>query len=190
LLRKSLDEIRTEKYEFKPTYNYDSKNKSSLNLGKPFQRISPGENIIYNNDSYVFKDDTAEYKLRYKNPLSPQLDRQMDCFDSLLKYLAQQRIQVVAFNFPISAANKKLLPDSFWKYYDDSISEICRKNGADYISAERVVLPFQDNEFIDGIHLNLAGGLRWSRPMSVYIANKFHRKKFQELLTLSYSRLL
>ncbi len=190
LLRNSLDEIRTDKYESKSIYNYESENESSLHLGKPFQRISPEEIIIYNNGPCAFKDDTEEYKQRYKNPLSSQLHTQMNYFDSLLKYLAQQQIRIVVFNFPISAANKKLLPDNFWKYYDDRISEICRKAGADYISAEQVVLPFQDNEFIDGVHLNLVGGLRWSRPVSVYIANKFHWKKFQELLTLSYSRLL
>ncbi len=189
-LHNALDKIRTEKYGLKQTCNYGSEDESSLHLGKPFQRISDGEVIIYSNDSSLFKDDTAEYRLRYNNPFSPQLDRQMDCFDSLLKYLAEQHIQVVAFNFPISATNKKLLSDTFWKYYDDRISKICRKNGADYISADRVVLPFENNELIDGIHLNLAGGLRWSRVLAVYMANKFRWKTYQELLALSNKCLL
>jgi len=189
-LHSALDKIRTEQYGFKQTSNYESGEKPPLHLGKPFQRISAGDVIIYSNDSCLFKNDTAEYSLRYKNPLSQKMNRQMDCLDVLLKYLAQQHIQAIAFNCPISAANKKLLPNNFWKYYDDRISKICRKNGADYISADRVVLPFEDNEFIDGVHLNLTGGLRWSRPVAVYIANRFRWKTYQELLALANKCLI
>jgi len=181
-LRNDLDKARTNKYRFKQTYNYGFENRSSLALGEPFERLCPGELVIRSSDGYSFKDDTKEYRQRYKNPLSPQLDKQMNCLDSLLKYLAQQHIQVVAFNFPISTDNRKLLPNKFWQYYNDRISEICRKNGADLISADRVVAPFEKNELIDGTHLNLVGGLKWSRTVAVYTANKFALKTFQELL--------
>jgi hypothetical protein len=107
----------------------------------------------------------------------------MDCLNNLLSYLAQQKIKTVVFDLPLSSTNKKLLPDNFWKYYNDRLNEICTKNDADYISADKVVLPFENNELIDGIHLNLLGGLRWSRPTAVYIANKFRSVPFQELLT-------
>lgn len=181
-LRNDLTEIRTENYGIRQAHNYDFENRSSLNIGEPFERICPGEIIFCSGDDYLFKNNIEEYKQRYKNPMSLQLTTQMNYLDSLLKYLAQQHILAIAYNSPISAANRKLLPDKFWKYYDKQISEICSKNGADYISADRVVLPFEDNEFIDGIHLNLAGGLRWSRPLAVYMANKFHRITFPELL--------
>ncbi len=146
-LRSELDKARIAKSKFKQTYNYGFQNKSPLALGEPFERICPGEIIIYSNNNYLFKDDTEEYRQRYKNPFSRRFTEQLSYFDSLLKYLAQQNIQVVAFNFPLLAANKKLLPDDFWKYYKDQISEICRKNGADFISADQVVLPFENNEF-------------------------------------------
>lgn len=75
------------------------------------------------------------------------------------------------------------MPNDFWKYYNDRISESCKKNGADFISADRVVLPFEENERFDDIHLNLAGGLRWSRVLAVYTANKFMLgRTYQELL--------
>ena len=181
-LRKSLYKARTERFKVKPNYDYDFEIASSLGLGVPFERIGPGENIICPGEHYSYTNNIEEYRQRYSNPLSPQFFRQMDCFNSLLEYLASQHIKVVAFNQPVSAANKNLLPSSFWKYYDEHISESCKKYGVDYISAERVVLPFEDDELIDGTHLNLDGGHRWSRVLAVYMANKFHWRTYQELL--------
>jgi hypothetical protein len=183
LLRNNLDKARTKKNTLKQTSDYGSENKPSLFLGEPFERISPGEIVIRADDDYVHEDNTEEYKLRYKNPMSSQFDMQLNYFATLLKYLAAQHIQVVAFNFPISAANRKLLPDKFWKYYYERIDEVCRKNGAHFISADRVVLPFKENEFIDGVHLDLVGGHRWSKTVAVFIANKYGPKTYQQLLT-------
>jgi hypothetical protein len=180
-LRNDLDKLYLEKY--KSNAMHDNTNESSLHLGRPFQLLAPEEIIIYSGDDYSHKDDTEEYKERYKNPLSPQLDMQLGCLDSLLKYLVQRHIAVIVFNLPISQSNRKLLPNEFWTYYNERINKICRKHGADYISADRVVLPFEETEFADGIHLNLIGGHRWSRPVAFYIANRFHSKPFQQLLS-------
>jgi hypothetical protein len=189
-LRNDLDKIREEKFDCKSNCISNSRDESALHFGKPFRRIAPEDVIIYSDDDYSYRDDTEEYKARYKNSLSPQLNMQLDCLDSLLKYLAQQHIPVVAFNLPISESNRKLLPDKFWTYYDKRISDICKRDGADYISADRVVLPFERSEFADGIHLNLIGGLRWSRPVAFYIANRFRSKPFKELLDKSNKCLL
>ena len=126
-LRNDLDKIRTEKYGVKQTHNGAFKNRSSFTLSEPFEHIYPGEIISCSGDDYAFKNNIEEYKQRYKNPMSSQLTTQIDAFDSLLKYLAEQHIQAVAFNSPISAANRKLLPNDFWKYYNDRISESCKK---------------------------------------------------------------
>ncbi len=182
LLRENLSKARKQKYTAKFTHEYQTENAPALILGEPFERISAGELTISHSDNYSYRDNTDEYKQRYRNPLSPQLETQMGQFDSLLKYLAQLQIKVVAFNLPLKADNKKLLPDTFWKCYDGRISEICRKNGADYVSVDKVVLPFKDNEFIDGVHLNLAGGHRLSKTIALFIANKLGPKTFQELL--------
>ena len=182
MLRKSLKN-KCEFYD--DPQNADGKyltGVSPLTLGKPFERLCPGELIINSIDGCVARNNTEEYKTRYKYPLSSQFYTQLHYFNCLLEYLAKQNIQVVALNMPLRGDNKKLLGNNFWKIYDNQISETCRKNGADYINIDRVVLPFKDNEFIDGVHLNSIGGLRLSRTMALFIANKFHTKTFEELL--------
>ncbi len=185
LLHNDLDKLATERFSEQISKECSTNTNSeqpALYLGKPFQHIAPADIVIYSDDDYSFKNNTEEYKQRYKDPLSPQLEKQMGYFDSLLKYLAQQQIPVVVFNLPLTASNKKLLPATFWKYYNEHVSETCRKNGADYVSLDQVVLPFEDNQFIDGIHLNLAGGHRLSKTIALFIANKLHIKTFQQLL--------
>ncbi len=151
-------------------------------MANPFERIVRGQIKIDPRDWHVFHDNAAGYRRKYKNALSPKFETQLSCLNLLLSYLNQQNIRTIAFNLPLTASNKKLLPDGFWKYYDNRVSEICRKNGADYVSVDRVVLPFKDDEFIDGAHLNFAGGHRLSKTVALFIANRFRQKPFQELL--------
>ena len=80
---------------------------------------------------------------------------QISCLDALLRYLAKQGIQTIVFNSPISEANRKLLPEAFWKSYCDEVNEISTRNGASFISSDKVVLPFEDKELIDGVHFSL-----------------------------------
>lgn len=191
LLRSDLNKILAEECKSKKNgANISCAGDSALHLGRPFQYISPTDIIIYSDDDYSFKDDTEIYRRKYKKPFSLQFKKQLKCLDTLFKYLKQLDIKVIAFNFPISAANKKILPDNFWKYYDPQISKICSLNDVDYINADRVVLPFNDNEFADGIHLNLNGGHRWSKPVAFYIANRFRLKTFKALLAMADKSLL
>ena len=116
------------------------------------------------------------------NGESNNFDRQLSAFTSLLAYLKHLDIKVVVFNLPITVSNKQLLPPSFWTVYHDRIGNICKMNNADYISLDKVVLPFQDNEFIDSVHLNLVGGYRLSKSIAVFAANKLGPFTFQELI--------
>jgi hypothetical protein len=184
-LNNALEKARTEKYRYLPVYNYDSESdsdkKSPLILGDPFERIHPGEIVICSGDGYSFKDNTDEYLLRYKNPLSPRFQLQLNYFEALLSLLAHQQIRVVVFDLPLTSSNKNLLPANFWSAYTQQISTICKKYDADLIEIDKDVKGFSDKEFMDSIHLNLVGGHRLASTLALYIANKFHYRTFAEL---------
>lgn len=105
----------------------------------------------------------------------------MKYLDDLLKYLAQQQIKVVVFDLPLTDAYRRLLPEKFWTGYDKNVSEICQKRGADHLNIDADWKAFTNQDFMDSVHLNLPGGLKLTRPIALFAANKFHLRTFEEL---------
>jgi len=163
------------------TFNYYSEKNSPLTLGEPFEHIRPNEIKIGLGDGYVFSENTEEYRQRYKDPLSSRFVMQMRCFDSLLGYLARHKIRAVVFDLPITAANKNLLLHEFWNTYTDKIIEICKKNAADFVDINNDWRAFNDQDFVDSVHLNLPGSLKLTRPVALFTANKFRHLSAEEL---------
>ena len=180
-LDNSSEKVLIKTGEPDPIYNYYSYDKSPVTLGEPFKNIRPGEIVIHSGDGYLLDNNIDEYRLRYQNPVSPRLKLQMQCFDDLLKFLAQQKIKVVVFGMPLTTANRKLLPAEFWSYYNNQISQKCKKYDADWIDIDTDVKGFNDKEFMDSVHLNLVGGHRLASTFALYIANKFHWRTFEQL---------
>ena len=146
---------------------------SPLTSTTPYERICPGELVIHSGDGYSFYDNTQEYKKRYRNPFSPQLNMQLHCLDSLFKYLRQRHIATIAIELPLTTGNHLLLPENFWKFYRKKVTEICQKNGADYWDTESI-WGCSKSEFCDSAHLNLVGGLRQTRSIVLAAAYKLH----------------
>ncbi len=163
------------------TYTINAARNQLLGMASPFERIRPGEIVITSGSGYFRCNNNHQYKRRYEKPFSPRLKLNLRCLDALLSYLAQNDIKAVAFGLPLSTEHKKLLPKIFWDFYNQQISKICRKNGADWIDINSEVKGFGDEEFIDGVHLNLIGGHRLASTLALYIANKFHWRTFAEL---------
>ncbi len=160
--------------------------RSPLNLSNPFQRFCPGEVVISTNDGYSFFDNIEEYKRIYKDPLNKKLGFQLNRLQELLSYLAKEHIKVVAFNLPLTEQNRNLLPETFWSIYNNQIASICRSNGADFVNLDLDWRAFENKDFVDTAHLNLPGGLKLTRPLALFIANKFHEVDFAELRRREY----
>jgi len=175
---KQIFDLQSPNYN--PSNHCDFKNFSPLAWGDSFQHVCPGSFVINAKDGCVFNDNLQEYQRRYKHPFSPQLKLQLRCLNALLSYLAQQQIKVVVFDLPLTTSNRKLLPDSFWQFYNQQISQMCKENDADWININDLQT-FTDKDFMDSVHLNLPGGQRLTTTLALYIANKFNRKIFAEL---------
>jgi hypothetical protein len=169
--------------------NQYTNNFSPLTWDNPYQPIAPGTLVINASDGYVSQDNLEEYRRRYKNPSLEQFSNQMHNLDILMSYLADNKIKIVVFDLPLASANRKLLPASFWQSYNLRISQLCKKYGANRINIDEDIKAFKDNEFIDGIHLNLPGGLRLTTTIALYTANQFHLKTFEQLVSNEYKML-
>ncbi len=170
---KTNSSLPMESYSVQLGENDFSEIFSPLRLNKQFQRIRPGEIIVNSSTGYVFRDNTEEYKRRYKRPDSPRFKMQLHCLESLLSYLKQLHIKVVVIGMPLMKENKELLPKNFWKLYNQQISEICHKNGVDWLDIDTVWNTFSKKDFLDTAHLNLSGGRQLTRPIAVGLAHAF-----------------
>jgi len=177
----ALTKMQTREYSFKRDAADYIKGSSPLLLGKPFERLCPGEISINSGDGYAFYDDTDEYRKIYTKPFTGQLKSHLQKFDLLLSYLARQNIKVVAFDLPLYSRHKQLLTNNLCRAYVQGVMEVCRKNNADYIDLVNDWQAFNDKDFIDSTHLNLPGGLKLTRPIAFFVANKFHWKTFDQI---------
>jgi len=161
-------------------YNVSSRNNDCMipaparSIAMPFERVIPRQCEIGSGDLYFYRDNTQDYRRRYKCPYSQQLNLQLSCLDLLFKYLAEQGISVSVVEMPLTNYNHILLPETFWSFYKTKIKETCRKYEVDYWDTESIWDDFSSLEFCDSVHLNLHGGLKVTRPVVLATAYKFH----------------
>jgi lysophospholipase L1-like esterase len=60
---------------------------------------------------------------------------------------------------PTTAANRNLLPASFWQDFRSKIAAVCKENNADWYDLSDCGL-FQQSDYLDTVHLNAYGAIR------------------------------
>ncbi len=178
-VREFLESKYPEVYKY--FYEPSSKNSDQKKFAKPFERIRRGEVLMTPNDGFISYNNINDYRIRYRDPFSSQFQMQMGCFDALLAYLSQMNIKVLVIDMPLTNDNRKLLPASFWQTYTDQIIKTCRKYGAEFLDINNDWKAFGDEDFIDSVHLNPPGGLKLTRPISLFGANALHLHSFEQL---------
>jgi len=169
---KLLEQLRRENYNFRPDYTAYMKPYSPMHLASPFERICPGQITLTSADGQSFTDDAEQYKIIYQNPMSSQFTKQLTALKSLFTYLSKQNIPAIAIEMPLTNSNHILLPESFWKYYRQRVSEICHQNNVDYWDVTSTWDDFPKTEFCDSAHLGLRGGLKLTRAIVLSTASK------------------
>jgi hypothetical protein len=150
-------------------------------FANPFDRIHPKQVLVWNLPPGKCKNSFEQFRSRYARASAHKIDMHQ-IVRGTVRTLRSRGIKVVAFNFPIAESNKNLVSEEFLKRYDEEISQICQKNGADYISIDKTVQPFTNEEFFDTVHLNTKGGYRLSKTLALYMANKLGIKPFPQLI--------
>jgi hypothetical protein len=153
----------------------EEKAKADSSVGnKVLQAISaiegeqkPGVWLIPANMPPIFQDNMKEYINRYKNPNPPIYKDQIAFFEAFLANMRDNDIKVVVVQMPLLAPNRSLLPDTFWKSYDQKIATLCKEYDAhfeNWADSDYFVV----DDFLDTVHMNASGGLKfYSRLSSV-----------------------
>jgi hypothetical protein len=107
----------------------------------------------------AFKDNTDEYRVRYKNPNPAIYANQKKFFEAYLAHLKQENIKVLIVGMPSLWPNRTLLPDSFWKDFRQYMASTSTEYGANFIDISEDPR-FDSKDYLDTVHLNSSGGNR------------------------------
>ncbi|MBX3072656.1 hypothetical protein KF728_11715 [Candidatus Obscuribacterales bacterium] len=121
--------------------------------------VKPGEWRVVACSWGAFKDNTEEYRARYKNSNPQIFNGQKKFFEEYLAYLKNQDIKVLVVGMPSLWPNRALLPDKFWGDFRNYLSSTTTEYGAKFVDLtadER----FDSKDYLDTVHLNSSGGHR------------------------------
>lgn len=121
--------------------------------------VRPGEWRVVACSWGAFKDNTEEYRVRYKNPNTPLYENQKKFFEAYLSYLKQENIKVLIVGMPSLWPNRALLPDKFWNDFRQYLASTSTKYGAEFIDVSADPR-FDSKDYLDTVHLNSVGGKR------------------------------
>lgn len=111
-------------------------------------------------DKISYKDNTAEYRSRYKRPDVHTYKIQVAFLRKIIEYCHKERIELIVVNMPISLYNVALLPPGVYMNYLKMLSDetfvgnVSMHNAADFEY-------FSQEDFHDSVHLNAFGGRKF-----------------------------
>lgn len=119
--------------------------------------VKAGQWIVPANIPPMWKDNTREYKNRFRDSRHPIYKTEKKFFNSFLARMKEEGIQVIAVGMPSLAVNRALLPDKFWAKFHNDVATACRDNGAAYLPLYDDD-KFQMEDYLDTVHLDASGG--------------------------------
>lgn len=138
-------------------------------ISNAHKQVRIGEWVVPANMQPIFVDNSQEYVKRYQNPNPASLPVQYAFFDELLKTLRETGTTVLVVEMPTTPSNRSLLPDGFWREYHQNLRSACSTNGAHYVDLSDSP-EFVKADYVDTVHLNDHGGLKFFRRLAAVIA--------------------
>lgn len=118
----------------------------------------------------LWKDNTKEYKTRFKNPQTPVYQAEKRFFTEFLADMKARGITVLVVGMPSLPMNRVLLPDNFWRDFRASLSSTCAITGAQWLDLSDNA-DFVKDDYLDTVHLNAEGGAKLFKKIAQFGAN-------------------
>lgn len=119
--------------------------------------VKQGQWLVPANIPPMWKDNTPEYKNRFKDSRHPIYKTEKQFFNDFLARMKQENIKVVAVGMPSLPMNRALLPDKFWARFHNDVGSACRAHGALYVPLYDDP-SYQVADYLDTVHLDASGG--------------------------------
>jgi hypothetical protein len=118
----------------------------------------------------MWRDNTKEYKNRFKKPNTPVYAAEQKFFDAFLANMQSQRIPVIVVGMPSMTMNRDLLTPKFWNKFRSNVSTVCAMHNAQFLDLTDSPV-FEKNDYLDTIHLNASGGAKLFSILAKYASN-------------------
>jgi hypothetical protein len=151
--RMGLEQLHT----LLPTYNPMSIRINEC-LFNPDQAIDPDR----------FTKNLNEYRQRYHQLNWETFTCQTKFYIDFLKLASRSKIKILIAAMPITSINRQLLPEYMYTTYKENLRVLSKLYGANFIDLDEKNC-FSDQDFLDTVHLNAAGGTKFLELLSQYI---------------------
>jgi hypothetical protein len=133
------------------------------------QQVKLGQFVVPVDMKDTFVDNTQEYVRRYANPRPVGLGVQLAVLKETLLDLKAKGCGVLLIEMPTMLSNRSLLPASFWREYRKSLADICRDTATVEVDISESN-EFQQGDYVDTVHLNDRGGLKFFATLARIVA--------------------
>jgi hypothetical protein len=134
--------------------------------------VKAGQWIVPANIPPMWKDNSAEYKNRFRDSRHPIYKTERQFFKAFLARMKKEEIQVIVVGMPSLPVNRALLPDRFWARFHNDMATACGENTAVYLPLYSDP-EFEIADYLDTVHLDATGGLKlFARIASVMAQDK------------------
>lgn len=123
----------------------------------------------YGAEPEPYRDNTQEYRQRYKSIKQKTYTSQLGYLEKLMKLSKERGIQLIVVNMPLTPGNVALMPAGFYDQYKSKVGAMAAANGAEFLDLNKPNI-FEQKHFADTVHLNGLGGVEFFKLLSDELA--------------------
>ena len=116
-----------------------------------------------------FLDNSSEYQKRYSQFNRKLFEEQRSYLSDMMNTCDKRHIKLILVNMPVTAGNVRLMPPGFYDHYKQTITSMAVAHNDSLIDLNNPKV-FGDDCFMDSVHLNGMGGVRFFQKLAVALA--------------------
>jgi hypothetical protein len=121
------------------------------------------------NPAMKYIDNASEYKARYRSFNKRLFEDQQSYLADMMKVCDQRHIKLILVNMPVTASNVKLMPPGFYDHYLQTVKSMATSHEDKLIDLNDPAV-FTDDCFMDSVHLNGKGGMKFFKNLASDLA--------------------
>ena len=119
--------------------------------------------------SEKYLDNSNEYRSRYRQFNRKLFDEQRSYLSDMMNICDKRKIKLIIVNMPVTAGNLQLMPPGFYDQYMQTVQSMSAAHSDHFIDLNNPKV-FKDDCFMDSVHLNGKGGVKFFEKLAVELA--------------------
>ena len=125
-------------------------------------------------DKYL--DNSSEYRSRYRQFNHKLFEEQRSYLSDMMNICDKRHMKLIVVNMPVTAGNVNLMPPGFYEQYLRTVTTMSFGHGDTFLDLNNPSV-FTDDCFMDSVHLNGKGGVKFFEKLVSALAQTQALKK-------------